>query len=163
MSLSNENDSKLALKSLLSPFLLLTAVAVAAIWSLTTPYMAWATAAYLMMVYGLWHRKNRAIHVRQMRIALGADLVLVLLLEFARDAIGTALAFKLGPLQQFHILFSTLAVVLYFPVYYLGNKRLKNLGTVSTRTWHVRLALTAFGLRTIGFILMFSLLAKTAT
>lgn len=127
-----------------------------------TPYMLAATFAYLLMVGGLYYRKQRQAHPKWMMAAIFLDLGIVLTLELQRHAIETALSFSLTPLQQAHIGFSSVATVLYFPVLFSGIacdrgwfKEIKN-----KRQWHLKLGLTAFVFRTIGFLLMFSLLGR---
>lgn len=142
------------------PFIVCVIVGIV-VGKLATPYMGIATTAYGLMVCGLIYKYRTSLHTRFMLGAIGLDLFLVLFLEYQRHAIETALAFKLSPLQQAHIGVSTLATVLYFPVLYLGitlwrdyTKRERLIG------WHKKIGITAFVFRTLGFILMFSLLAK---
>ena len=125
-----------------------------------TPYMSWASLTYGVMVVGLINRKYRTIHSLLMKIAMGMDLAVVLVLEVSRGAIETAISFKLGFLQQLHIGCSTLALLLYLPVLYLGRHLLKGTAQPHFRKWHIRLGLMAFIFRTLGFFLMFSLLIK---
>jgi hypothetical protein len=89
-------------------------------------------------------------------------LGIVLTLEYQRQAIDTALAFSMSPLQQAHIAASSVATALYIPVLWLGWHLLKGTPTAARRRWHRRLAIPAFIFRTIGFILMFALLGKTS-
>ena len=137
-----------------------TLCAVALMTPYITFYMTWASIAYLAMSYGFILRKNRKLHVPLMLFAIVADVSLVLLLEFQRQAINTAISFKLGPLQQAHIGFSTLAVVTYFPILYLGIRANWFTATPSQRNMHKKLGITAYLFRTIGFLLMFSMLNK---
>lgn len=138
--------------SLISAILILLA-------SLTSVYMTWASAAYFAMVIGLVLRKQRQRHIQLMNLAIVLDLALVLLLEFQRSAIATAADFSLSIAQQAHIGFSSLAVALYIPVLYLGwGLYLGKLSTDRHRRWHKRLGILAFIARTLGFLLMFSLL-----
>jgi len=89
------------------------------------------------------------------------DLSLVLVLEFQRHAINTATSFSLGLFEQLHILFSTIATLLYFPLLFLGFKLLRQpAASQNTRFWHITLGFTAFVCRSLGFILMFSLLRR---
>ncbi len=125
----------------------------------TTPFMAIATLSYCTMVAGYWQRFNRVAHVRLMTAAILIDLSLVLTLEIQRHAIETAVAMKFGVLQQAHIFSSSLATALYFPVFgmgfYLWNNR-----SPKIRKWHIRFGKAAFFFRTLGFILMFTLLLQ---
>jgi len=142
---------------ILIAFLLLgvATVAIAA-----TVYMAIATLAYSLLVIGLSYRRiDTKIHARLMSAGMFTDLSLVLVLEVLRNAIDTATSFTMTPLQQMHILTSSLAVLFYFPVLLLGVIRLKsNEKTLKSYVWHKRLGIVAFCFRTLGFIFMFSLL-----
>lgn len=127
----------------------------------TTPYMGMAAAAFFLLCLGLYHRKTPKVHVPLVNIGIAIDLLLVLVLEFERSAIETAISFTLTSLQQAHIGASTIALVLYFPVLGLGWLQYsgKKVGP-RIRLVHIRLGLTAFAFRTLGFILMFSMLPK---
>ena len=121
-----------------------------------TPYMGAATFAYFLMVTGIFYRKrDREKHRALMIAAMSIDLFLVLLLEFQRDAIGTVIALDMGFLPLAHVAFSTAALILYGPLIFLGRKLWAG---KESRLWHRRLGLTAFALRSLGFVLMFSLL-----
>jgi hypothetical protein len=133
-----------------------------AIAALTTPYMGAASFAYFLMVAGLAFRlRHRLLHRRLMFSAMGIDLSLVLLLELQRSAIGTVIALEMGSWQFAHVLFSTLALLLYGPMIYLG-KALWSRETPGLRTWHKRVGIAAFTFRTLGFVLMFSLLERAS-
>lgn len=123
-------------------------------------YMAVATLGYLILCLGLFFRKERNKHVLLMSTGIVLDLSIVLTLEIKRNAIKTAMALTLSPLQQCHILASTVAVLIYFPVVYLGATRLMGRGTAQQAVLHKKLGLTAFVFRSVGFVLMFSLLWK---
>jgi hypothetical protein len=144
---------------LIIPFVGLGAAALLAFLPLT-PYMWAATLAYSLQVAGFLLRKRfRMAHVRLMAAGMLLDLSLVLILEAKRDAIATALTFDLTPLQQAHIAVSTLAVLHYLPITILGYSRLKNPASPdSYRSWHRRLGISAFVLRSLGFLLMFSMI-----
>lgn len=127
-----------------------------------TPYMLIASASYFLMILGIVAIVNKETlwHVRLMSTAMGVDILLVLILEFQRDAIATAASFALTPLQLGHIGTSTLATVLYIPTFVLGYKRWKKkLVKPSSFKWHLRTGIAAFVFRTLGFILMFTLLS----
>ena len=111
-----------------------------------------ATLAWLCLCVGLLERKRRPVHVAFMLSGILLDIGLVLYLQFTKDAIQTALGFSLAALKQVHIGFSTGAFVLYFPVLFLGAKLLGGSGTARTRSWHIRLAVMAFILRSLGFV-----------
>lgn len=132
--------------------------------SLVTPYMLAATFSYICMLLGIIYRRNRNVHVSLMNTAILLDLIVVLVLEFQRDAIDTALSMSLSPLQQLHIGFSSLATVFYIPTLIFGYRRLlkkeeSKALTQKIRKLHLRSGIIAFVFRTIGFILMFSLIS----
>lgn len=142
--------------------LLLAASALAGIAKLATPYMFAASFAYFCMVAGVLSRADKKTHSRLMTVAIVTDLAIVLTLETQRQAVKTAIAMTLSPLQQAHIASSFLATALYFPVFYLGWRRLKGKGSPLLRRWHVGLGVAAFIFRTAGFFLMFTLLSRVS-
>lgn len=109
------------------------------------------------MAYGYSRRKDRSSHVPFMVFGMVLDLLLVLYLQFTRDAVGTALEFRLSVLQQIHILFSASAVALYFPTFYYGLKLVKRVATPKQRILHIKIATTALIFRTLGLLFMFSM------
>jgi hypothetical protein len=115
-----------------------------------------ATLAYVLLLLGLLARRRRRVHVPLVVSGILLDVGLVLSLQLERHAVQTAFSFSLGLLAQIHIGLSTVALILYFPVAFLGIRIL--LGHSSSRTLHRRLALLAFSFRTGGFLFMFSLL-----
>ncbi|MDB5036838.1 MAG: hypothetical protein JWQ35_366 [Bacteriovoracaceae bacterium] len=135
-------------------------LSLAVIFQETTPYMTAASLTYFLLVAGVINRKKRRTHLRLMLTAISIDISLVLVLELQRAAIKTALDMKLGFFQQLHIASSLLAVLFYFPTMYFGWKAFrdhsKNIPVTSNR--HIWLGITAFILRSIGFITMFSML-----
>ncbi len=126
-----------------------------------TIYMYIATLAWLSMIYGYIKRFNRKSHVPFVLTGITLDILLVLYLQITRDAVGTAMEFSLKPLEQIHILFSTIALLCYFPTLYFGFKLLFGLGTGSakstTKKRHMQIAQTALFFRTLGFFFMFSM------
>ena len=113
-----------------------------------------ALGAWLCLLLGVLRRRERRIHVPLMLTGIGADMLLVIYLQITRGAIQKALSFSLNPVRQLHIAASTTALLLYFPVLYLGQKLLRDRAGPVTRKYHVRIALTAFVFRTLGLILM---------
>ncbi|MBX7147943.1 hypothetical protein K1X76_02560 [bacterium] len=117
----------------------------------------------MLLVLGLILRKNRPLHARLMIAAIVSDLITVLILEIQRDAIKTALSFTLSVLQQTHILFSSLATLLYFPALILGLILYFSNKPALIQKWrpiHIKIGYTAFIFRSLGFGMMFTLLWK---
>jgi hypothetical protein len=125
-----------------------------------TFYSMIASIAYFMLIYGITIRKiHRQWHARVMKAAMIIDLTLVLTLEVKRHAVEKALEFSMPMLQQLHIGFSTLALVMYLPTYLLGRKLLlPNADIKNLRPLHIKVAWVTFFFRSLGFILMFSIL-----
>ena len=73
---------------------------------------------------GVVARKNRRIHPVLMACGLSIDLAIVLFLQVQRGVIQDALTQSYTLLQRGHILASTIASALYFPVVLLGVMRL---------------------------------------
>lgn len=125
-----------------------------------SPYMCAATIAYGLMLSGFAMRKrSKTWHSRLMLSAIGLDLLLVLILELQRSVINTAFGPTLNGFQIAHVGFSSAATALYFPMLYLGFKLYKN-SEAQTRHWHMRIGIATFIFRTLGFILMFSLIGR---
>lgn len=127
------------------------------ITTMTTPYMGVASLNFFLLCVGITYRHIPKYHSRTMSFAMISDVLLVLVIELQRSAINTAASFNLNIFQQLHIITATIAVVLYFPTFYYGLKRLK--GTdANTNSKHFKLAIGAFTFRAVSFFLMFSLL-----
>ena len=125
-------------------------------YAVGTVYMTIAAFNYLIILAGFLLRKvNRRIHVTLLSLGILFDLSLVLILEFQRDAIATAVSLKLSPLNQAHIYFSSLATLLYIPMVITGIMILKK---ERCKIWHRRLGYGTIFFRTLGFLLMFSML-----
>lgn len=116
-----------------------------------------ATLAYAILVSGVLVRKNRKIHPKLMATGIGIDLLLVMFLQVQRSVIQAAVTESYSFLQMGHIGVSTIAVILYFPVVYLGIQRLRGTGGPNSRLWHIRWAVAAFTFRSAGFLLMFTM------
>jgi len=124
------------------------------------PWLAGLAFALLWTGFLLRHGP-RHLHVAAMCAGMAVDLSLVLVLEFTRDAVATAMSFTLGPWQLAHVGASTLAVALYAPVFVLGWQRWRRPGaSVQLRTWHRRLGYAALFFRTVGFLCMFSIVGR---
>jgi len=116
-----------------------------------------ATLAWLSIAYGYARRFDRSIHIPFVLTGITIDILLVLVLEISRHAVETAFEFKLNPLQQFHILFSTIALLCYFPTLYFGFKLARGEKSPGLKKKHIKIATTTLIFRTLGFIFMFSM------
>ncbi len=138
-------------------FISVGALLSAAVGYFTTIYMGFASLSFSLLCIGIVFKQQRTMHVRLMNAGIFLDLGLVIFLEIQRSAINTATNFSLEPIQQIHILCSTLAVVLYFPTMILGWRIYLNKS--QRRSLHLRFGIAAFVFRAIGFFLMFSMLS----
>lgn len=123
-----------------------------------TTQMVVATVAWLLLSAAYVLRSRKLIHIALANAGIALDITLVLYLQFTREALQTAASFELGLLPQFHIFASSAALVLYFPTLLLGWKLLLGLGGEQTRERHIRFAMLAYLLRTLGFAFMFTLI-----
>jgi len=113
--------------------------------------------SYFLMLAGLTLVKTPAVHWRLMSSSMILDVLLVLIIELNRSAIATVLDFSLRPLQQAHVYSSTLAIIFYIPVAFLGWGLLHGQLKPSGKRNHRLFGIIAFVLRSLGFILMFSM------
>jgi hypothetical protein len=151
----------LSLRTSLLPMIAIL-IAAAVGWA-ASPYMGAATLAYACLIGGMIARsRSRTAHRMLMGFGISLDLALVLLLEFRRDAIGTVLSLNMTTPQLAHVLFSLLAVLLYIPLVFLGRS-LWARESKAVRRWHRRLGRLAFLFRSLGFVLMFSLLSRSSS
>lgn len=148
---------------IVNSFLFVVAAAlVIAVGSVTTPYMAAATFAYLLILAGFSSRKTSPIwHSRFMGVGIFLDFTLVLLLEFQRSAVATAVGDEMNVFQQAHVVFSVIAVICYIPLILLGI-RLLGKRDFLTYPLHKWIGICAFIARSAGFILMFSLIDRVS-
>jgi len=143
-----------------SPLLKVTGVILPLLAGLSffvTPYMILASLAYFLMVAGLIYRTERLVHMRLMITSVTLDVLLVLILEAQRSAVKTAVVDSLSYSQYTHIIFSLLAVLMYAPAVYLGWKRYTGKSTDSQNKYHRYVGLTAFLLRSVGYVFMYSM------
>ena len=116
-----------------------------------------ATFAWVCLVLGYAQRRDVRRHVPLVLTGIFTDIGLVLFLQISRSAVQTALEFSLEPLQQLHILFSSIALVLYLPTLVLGSLLVCGCGNENTKARHMLIARTALFFRTLGFLFMFSM------
>lgn len=105
----------------------------------------------MLLLYGVYNRKNRYKHVKIMKIAIIWDLLLVAQIELSRQAIATASKAITNPLiLNVHISLAVSTVLLYGVVFYTGNKLLK--GDESFRRFHKPIALITLTTRILTLI-----------
>ncbi len=123
-----------------------------------TPYIAVSIFAYLCLVLGLVFRQTKKIHVILMSIGIFLDFSIVLILEFTRQAIDTTFSMTLNSFQQLHIFFSSITILLYFPVFIIGLNLYRGSSSQKLKNYHKVIGIIAFTFRTLGFFFMFSMI-----
>ena len=91
-----------------------------------------STIVVLIIIAGLWKRKDRALHYKLMVLAFIIDMGMVVYIEFMRGAVETAVSSP-PPLMLFHIFVSVMSIVFYLVQFYLGWRLFKGKVT-STKT-----------------------------
>lgn len=129
---------------------------------LTTPQMAIATLAYVLLVAGLFVRKtHRNLHVALMGAGIAIDWTVVGVLQFQRDAVQTVIEDSLSLFQTFHAATSAVAAAFYIPTVIIGILLLARPDLkVGWLGRHRFIALTAFVFRSLGYVTMFSMLKQ---
>lgn len=109
---------------------------------------------FLLMVFGIYKRRNRKVHVPVMSAVLLLDVILILQIELGRSAIDKASKAMINPMiLNIHVTFAVLSVVFYVLLVFTGRKLLK--GDQSMRPRHRLFGWTAFALRTLTLITSF--------
>lgn len=105
-----------------------------------------------LLIYGVYHRKNRYKHVKIMKTAIIWDLLLVVQIELNRGAIAKASKALTNPmLLNIHVSLAVSTVLLYLLIFITGQKVLK--GNENIRVVH----------RTIGIITLTTRIATLIT
>lgn len=127
---------------------------------LLTPYTIPAMLSYGALVSGLCLIKNKKMHALLMGIGIIADFILVIALEIGRHVFSIIASQHLSYFLIGHIITSSCAVVLYIPILILGYQiyRTQN-SKFESSPWYTKIVLLAFVFRSIGFILMFAMIA----
>ena len=123
-----------------------------------TNYMYIATLSWVFLAAAYALRNRRWLHVPLAVSGITVDVMLVTYLQLDRNAMQTAMSFNLDLLNQIHIINSSIALLLYCPVCYLGAMLVLNRASERQRAWHLRLASAALLFRTLGFLFMLSLI-----
>lgn len=123
-----------------------------------TDYMYIATLAWALLCLAYLLRRRRWLHVPLAVSGMLLDILLVAFLQLTRNAVQTAVSFNLSLMEQIHIANSSIALLLYVPVFYFGVKLAVGGATPSQRAWHLKLAIAALVFRSLGFVFMASLI-----
>lgn len=101
----------------------------------------------IIIILGLYFRKERTKHISLMVTAFVVDMGLVLYIEMTRQAIDTAMH-PTHPYVIFHVIISVAVVVMYLWQIIIGLRLLKLNKNVSLHRWG---GLTFFVLRLANF------------
>lgn len=116
-----------------------------------------STLIVLLMLYGVYHRKNKFKHIKIMKLCIIWDLLLIVQIELTRGAIMKASKAMTNPLiLNIHVSLAVSTVLLYFVMLYTGTK-LKN-SDESIRKLHRFFGITTLTLRLSTFITSFLVL-----
>jgi uncharacterized membrane protein YozB (DUF420 family) len=122
--------------------------------------MILASFSWILLATGIFFKSKRRIHVPLMLSGITLDFSLVAYLQITKNAVDKVLNDSMDLLMLLHVGSSTIALILYLPVLYLGFSLLRRPRNLATVNIHKKVALTAFFFRTLGFILMFSMIDK---
>lgn len=111
-----------------------------------------STLVLLLIVGGVYFRRQIRTHLRFMLAAFIIDLSLVVYIEATRHAVDKVVHHT-GWLLWFHVLVSLAVVVAYLAQIQLGRRILQ--GFVASRALHMRLGMTFCALRLINYVTSF--------
>lgn len=104
-----------------------------------------------LLLFGVSKRREKYRHMKIMKLAIVWDLLLVAQIELSRQAINTASKASTNPaIMNIHISLAVSTVLLYFVMFYTGNKLAK--GDESIRKWHKPIGITTLGIRLLTLI-----------
>lgn len=104
-----------------------------------------------LLLFGLYHKRNKFKHVKIMKLAIIWDLLLVAQIELNRGAILKASnAVSNSMILNIHVFLAVSTVLLYIPTFYLGNKLDK--GKTDKRKMHKICAFAALTCRILTLI-----------
>lgn len=107
-----------------------------------------------LLLYGVYHRRNRYKHIRIMKTAIIWDLILVAQIELTRGAILKASKVTTNSqLLNIHVSLAVSTVLLYAFIFYTGRKL--NNGDESIRKKHKVLGVTTLTIRILTLITSF--------
>lgn len=119
-------------------------------------------AIVVLMLVGIYFRRQRKRHIKIMSFAMIWDVVLILQIELSRSAILKASeAVKNTMLLNIHVSFAVSTVIFYAFMVYTGRKLLN--GENSIRPRHKMLGWTTLFLRILTFITSFWAVAPKET
>lgn len=144
--------------------LVLTVFSISVLFTQLSGFMLIASFNFFILLVGyLLRRVHKVVHALLMSMGIVSDITIVVILQVQREAIQTVASMTLPFLNLSHVLFSTLATMLYFPILILGILLLicaNGKNRLHLRNWHICLGTMALIFRTLGFFLMFSMISS---
>lgn len=111
-----------------------------------------------LITFGLFNRKNKALHIKIMLTAIIWDILLVLQIELNRGAIAKASkALSNTAILNIHVALAVTCVLAYLFMIYSG--RFLKLGENTYRKMHKRIGIFAYVLRILTFLTSFFIVA----
>lgn len=111
-----------------------------------------STLVLILIFFGVMNARKTRIHIPVMTVAFLVDLALVLYIELNRGAIEQAVE-GVGGLLLFHILVSTMVLVLYIVLIALGLRVYRDKPQLIV--WHRRLAYLFIVGRLVNYVTSF--------
>lgn len=109
---------------------------------------------YALMVFGVWKRRKRKVHVPVMTGVIILDVILILQIELTRGAVEKASKAMVNPtLLNIHVTFALLSVILYVLLVFTGRKVLA--GEKTMRPPHKLFGWAAFVMRSLTLLTSF--------
>ncbi|HLW56404.1 MAG TPA: hypothetical protein VKY27_03410 [Bacteriovoracaceae bacterium] len=116
----------------------------------------------ILMIVGLYYRKNRSRHVKVMSLAMIWDILLILQIELSRSAILKASrAIENTMILNIHVTIAVTTVIFYGIMVYTGRKLLA--GESAIRTKHRVMGWSTLFLRILTFVTSFWAVAPKGT
>lgn len=128
----------------------------------TTAMQIQSLAIVVLMLVGIYFRRQKKRHIKIMSLAMIWDVILILQIELSRSAILKASqAVKNTLLLNIHVSIAVSTVILYAFMVYTGRKLLN--GDIKIRPRHKMLGWTTLFLRILTFITSFWAVAPKET
>ncbi len=116
-----------------------------------TIFQIQSTLILLLMYFGVYKKYNRVLHRKIMLTAIVWDVLLILQIEFTRQAINKASKIDVNPtILNVHVAMALTCVLIYFALIHSGLKLFKNDRSFISR--HKFLAYAVLVLRTLVYI-----------
>lgn len=118
------------------------------------PFQIQSFLILALLYIGVYFCRRRSLHIKIMSSAIFLDLILILQIEFFRNAIAKAAKALQNPIMlNIHVGLAMTTVIFYFCMIYTGRKIIN--GHVKVQPLHRNLGRTTLILRTVTLITSF--------